>query len=386
VEEVMTNMKEMSDKQLIQQLLQLTDIKINGNQPWDIHIHDEQFYTRVIRQGVLGLGESYMDKWWDCQRLDIFFYKILQAELDTKVTIPFLLKIKYLFLGLINLQTKIRAKQVAAQHYDLGNDLFTTMLDTHMNYSCGYWKEAHTLEEAQIQKLELICQKLQLKPGMQVLDIGCGWGGFAHYAATHYGVNVVGITISEQQYEYAKRYCQDLPVQFRLQDYRDLLKQSPEQFDRIVSVGMFEHVGSLNYKTFMHIVHQALSKDGLFLLHTIGSGETYPLTNAWIHKYIFPNGVSPSIAQVGTAAEKLFVMEDWHNFGAYYDPTLMAWYENFTQGWDKLKMNPTYDERFYRMWSYYLLSCAGSFRARVNQLWQIVFSKKGVSNGYRAPR
>ncbi len=372
--------KKVSSKALAQQLLQSAGITINGSEPWDIQVHRDDFYDRVFQEGSLGLGESYMEKWWDCERLDIFFEKILRAKLDSVAKIPFSFYMRQLLAKVINFQSKHRAKEVAYTHYDLGNSLFTVMLDKYMIYSCGYWKEARTLEEAQQAKLELICQKLQLKPGLRLLDIGCGWGGLAKYAAEKYGVTVVGVTISQQQYDYAKEFCKDLPVTIYLKDYRDV----HEKFDRVVSVGMFEHVGHANYSTFMKIAHRALTDDGLFLLHTIGSNETSPMANEWILKYIFPNGMLPSIAQIAKTCEKLFVMEDWHNFGAYYDNTLMAWHENFAKQWDSLQTK--YDERFYRMWTYYLLSCAGSFRARVNQLWQVVFSKAGVPGGYIAPR
>jgi len=365
---------------IVQGLLQSVGITINGQAPDDIQIHNDNFYPRIIRQGAVGLGESYMEKWWDVQRLDNFFAKILRGNLESKISIPWRFKIKLLLANIINLQTKWRSKQVAEQHYDLDNDLFTAMLDKRMVYSCGYWKHATTLEQAQEAKLDLICQKLQLKPGMRLLDIGCGFGGLARYAAEKYQVSVVGVTISEQQYQFAKQYCQGLPVEIRLQDYRDI----HESYDSVVSVGMFEHVGHLNYRAFMQVAHRALADGGLFLLHTIGGNQLSSIPNEWICRYIFPNGVIPTIAQIGKSAEKLFVVEDVHNFGADYDKTLMAWYDNFKQHWDQLKTR--YDERFYRMWTYYLLCCAGSFRARTNQLWQVVLSKKGVLGGYQGVR
>lgn len=378
--EKMTSSGKTTAKNVVLELLEPTGIVINGTEPWDVQVHNEKFYSRVLRDGPLGLGESYMEKWWDCERLDILFEKILRAHLETKVEVPLQFKIQLLLAKFINFQTKQRSKQVAYKHYNLGNQLFMNMLDKRMIYSCGYFKNATTLDEAQEAKLELICQKLQLQPGQRLLDIGCGWGGLARYAAENYNVSVVGATISQEQYDYGQEYCKGLPIEIRLQDYRDI----NEKFDRVVSVGMFEHVGYMNYLTFMQVAHRCLVDDGLLLLHTIGSNEESLFANAWISKYIFPNGNLPSIAQIGKSAEKLFCMEDWHNFGAYYDPTLMAWNENFIRNWHKL--DTQYDERFYRMWTYYLLSCAGSFRARVNQLWQIVFSKKGVVGGYYAPR
>lgn len=362
-------MKSTNAQTIIADIIKPAGITLNGHAPWDLQIHHKDFYTRVLKEGSLGLGESYMDKWWDCERLDLFFDKVLWANLYDKVTVPFSYKLKIALSQIFNYQTKTRAKEVAVKHYNLGNDLFNAMLDERMIYSCGYWKDAKTLDEAQVAKLDLICQKLQLSPGMHVLDIGCGWGGLARYAAEKYGVSVVGLTISKDQCDYAQQNCQGLPVEIQLKDYRD----ATGSYDRIVSVGMFEHVGNKNYLEYMQIAHRLLKEEGLFLLHTIGIDETALFVNEWTTKYIFPNGMLPSIAQVGKAAEKLFHMEDWQNFGTYYDKTLMAWHDNFVRHWGELQ--PTYGERFYRMWTYYLLSCAGSFRARNNQVWQIVFSK-----------
>ena len=265
---------------------------------------------------------------------------------------------------------------VGKEHYDVGNDLFIKMLDKRMTYSCAYWKDASTLDQAQEAKLDLICRKLYLKPGMKILDIGCGWGSFAKYAAEKYGVNVVGITISQQQLDLAKQLCQGLPITLRFQDYRDV----NETFDRIVSVGQMEHVGYKNYRQYMQMVQRCLTDEGMFLLHTIGSSKTTKVVDPWIEKYVFPNGQLPSAEQLTRAANGLFIFEDWHNFSADYDKTLMAWHRNFITHWDELKSN--YDQRFFRMWSYYLLACAGGFRSREMQLWQIVFVKKGIPGGY----
>jgi len=373
----------MSAKRIISytnELLKSAGIHLNGNNPWDIQIKNQHFYSRVLKSGSLGLGEAYMDQWWDCQQLDQFFERLMSARIEEKIRINKWALVKTLIPQLINFQTKKRSMEVGKRHYDIGNDLFEHMLDKRMNYTCGYWKYADNLDDAQLDKLELTCQKLMLKPGMRVLDIGCGFGAFAKYAAKKYRVNVVGITISKEQYEYAQWNCYHLPVEIRFQDYRDV----NEKFDRIVSLGMFEHVGQKNYQHYMRIAHRCLNDDGLFLLHTIGSNISRFSCDAWIAKYIFPNGMLPSIAQIGQASEDLFIMEDWHNFGADYDKTLMAWYDNFDKHWDDLK--DKYDERFYRMWRYYLLSCAASFRVRDIQLWQIVFSKTGVQGGYQVPR
>jgi len=364
----------------IQPLLESADIQINGSRPWDIQVYDDRLFERVIRKGSLGLGEAYMDKWWNAEALDRFFYKVLQAELDEKVMYKPVVILEYLKSLLTNRQSKRKAFEIADNHYNIGNRLYRTMLDKRMVYTCGYWQDADTLDEAQEDKLELVCQKIGLQEGQRVLDIGCGWGSFAKYAAENYGAEVVGITVSDEQVQLGREQCKGLPVEIRLQDYREI----NEPFDHIVSLGMIEHVGSKNYRTLMQVVHRCLKDEGVFLLHTIGSNRSVHTTDPWIEKYIFPNSHLPSTRQLALASEGLFVMEDWQNFGPYYDKTLMAWYQNFENHWDELKSN--YSERFYRMWEYYLLSCAGSFRARKNQLWQIVFSKQGISGGFIPPR
>ena len=370
----------MKYKKILEGLLKGTGIRINGNNLYDIQVHDERFYKRVLTQGSLGLGESYMDGWWDCQKLDELFYRILYSGIENKAKKNLVFLFTISLARIFNMQSKKRAFRIGEKHYDLGNELFKNMLDKRMVYSCAYWKNAHTLDEAQEAKLDLICQKLELQPGMKILDIGCGWASFAKYAAEKYKVKVVGITVSKEQVELGKTLCRGSSVEIRLQDYRDV----KEKFDRIVSVGMFEHVGYKNYQTYMKVAHRCLKDDGLFLLHTIGKNKSSVFTDSWMNKYIFPNGMLPSIKRIGSVIEGLFVMEDWHNFSAYYDKTLMAWYNNFEKNWEEIRSD--YDERFYRMWKYYLLSCAGSFRARKNQLWQIVLSKKGVLGGYRSIR
>ncbi|MES2226113.1 MAG: cyclopropane fatty acyl phospholipid synthase [Patescibacteria group bacterium] len=370
----------MAFKNQIQKLLDKAGITINGSNPWDIQVHDERFYGRVIRQGLLGLGESYMDGWWDVPELDQFFYKAIRAQLEGEVQPWWQRMLERSIQRFFNLQSRARAFQVGEQHYDIGNDLYTRMLDSRMVYSCGYWKDAKTLDEAQEAKLDLICRKIGLKDGQRVLDIGCGWGSFAKFAAEMYGAHVVGLTISVEQAKLAQEVCAGLPVEIRVQDYRDL----NERFDHIISIGMFEHVGYKNYREYMEMAHRCLAPDGFFLLHTIGGNESGTGADPWTQKYIFPNGMLPSVSQIGRSIEGLFVMEDWHNFGAYYDTTLMAWNENFQAAWPDLEKK--YGERFKRMWQYYLLIFAGSFRARADQLWQVVLSPKGVPGGYTSVR
>lgn len=365
---------------VVQDLLAPADVVIGGDRPWDLRVHEPRFYRRVMGGGVLALGESYMDGWWDCDALDQFAYRVLRAGLRNAARASPRAKLLALVAMVINRQSRRRAFKVGERHYDLGDDLFEIMLDGRRTYSCAYWKNATTLDRAQEAKLDLICRKVGLKPGQHVLDIGCGWGSFIGYAAEQYGATATGITISRNQAEYARERFTSLPVHVRLMDYRAL----EGTYDHVVSVGMFEHVGAKNYRTFMEVAHRCLADDGLVLLHTIMSNRTGHTIDPWTEKYIFPNSMLPSPQQIGAAAEGLFIIEDIHNFGAYYDPTLMAWYRNFEEGWPRIAGR--YGERFYRMWRYYLLMSAGSFRMRRNGLWQVVLSKSGVPGGYESVR
>lgn len=362
------------EKEIVTELLRGAGVEIGGGNKYDINVLNEGFYKRVLVQGSLGLGESYMDGWWECEELDEFFNRILRARLERKVRswkiIPYLVK-----AAVLNAGSQRKAFFVGKRHYDIGNNLYKAMLDKRMVYTCGYWKTAKTLDDAQEAKLDLVCKKVGLKPGMKVLDIGCGWGSFAKFAAERYGVEVTGVTVSKEQAELGRVLCKGLPVDIQLKDYRDV----EGEFDAIVSIGMFEHVGHKNYRTYMKKAHSLLKDDGLFLLHTIGGNKSTVATDPWIDKYIFPGGMIPSVGQIGKSVEDLMVMEDWHNFGTDYDKTLMEWFYNFDAKWNVLKTD--YGDRFYRMWKYYLLASAGSFRARKNQLWQIVFSKY-PSGGY----
>lgn len=369
-----------SSQQFIYNLLRQADIIVDGSQPWDIRVNNPELFDRVIAQGTLALGESYMDGWWECEALDQFFYKIMRHRLyKTVCYTP--ATIRNTIKALINnRQNRKRASEVGRKHYDKDNLLFRLMLDKRMVYSCGYWQNSENLDDAQEAKLDLICRKLQLKPGMRLLDIGCGWGSLLRFAAEKYGVEAVGITISREQVHEGRRLCSGLPVQIHHQDYRDI----EGNFDAVVSVGMFEHVGYKNYQKFMEVVSRCLSEDGLFLLHTIAGNQTSLVCDPWFDKYIFPNGMLPSPSQLTSALEKRFIIEDWHNFGLYYDRTLMAWYKNFSTNWPRLKEN--YDETFYRMWSYYLLCLAGCFRARYLQVWQVILSPKCRREGYSSIR
>ncbi|NUO76546.1 MAG: cyclopropane fatty acyl phospholipid synthase [Lysobacter sp.] len=371
-------------------LLALADVRVDGDRPWDLQVDDERFYSRVIAQGSLGLGESYMDGWWRCASLDGMLLRLLRAHVDERVH-----GWSALFDGLrahlINLQSRKRALAVGERHYDLGNDLYQAMLGRRMVYSCGYWRDRsgaplQDLDAAQEAKLDLVCRKLGLTPGMRVLDIGCGWGEALKFAAERYGVSGVGVTISREQADYARALCAGLPVEILLQDYRDLGDDAlgGGRFDRVYSLGMFEHVGVRNYALYFDAARRALQPDGLFLLHTIGGNHSVTHTDPWIGKYIFPNSMLPSARQIAEAVETRFVIEDWHNFSADYDLTLQAWRDNVERAWPAL--DARYDERFRRMWRFYLSGAMASFRSRHAQLWQLVLSPEGVPGGYVAPR
>ncbi|MDD2336717.1 MAG: cyclopropane fatty acyl phospholipid synthase [Geobacteraceae bacterium] len=363
----------------IEKLFAPADIILNGNRPWDITVHNDNLYRQLLAHGSLGLGESYMDGWWDCEKIDEIVCRLFSRGVDRQVR-TWGMVVAAITARLTNSQSQARSFQVGTHHYDIGNDLYDRMLDSRMIYSCAYWKEADTLDAAQEHKLDLICRKLHLEPGQRLLDIGCGWGGMAQFAAERYGVEVVGITVSQEQAKVAQQRCSGMPVEIRFQDYRDL----HEPFDRIVSIGMFEHVGYKNYRTYMSVVDRCLRDDGLFLLHTIGGNTSVTTCDPWLERYIFPNGMLPSAVQITSAFEGIFILEDWHNFGPHYDTTLIAWWHRFEESWPDLSAR--YGERFYRMWRYYLLSCAGAFRARVNQVWQIVLTKERPCSCYRPAR
>jgi cyclopropane-fatty-acyl-phospholipid synthase len=366
----------------VRALFRQADIEFDGQRPFDIEVRHPRVFTEILRNGSLGFGESYMAGDWECTQLDEMASRLLAARLDQKPIGVAQLKLfaHWLRSRVINLQSLTRAFQVGEQHYDIGNDVFERMLDPMMIYSCGYWERAGNLAQAQQDKCEMICKKLQLSPGERLLDIGCGWGGLAAYAAVHYGVHVHGVTVSKQQAEFARDRCKGLPVTIGLKDYRLLTGT----YDKIVSVGMFEHVGEKNYTIFFDTVRRLLKPEGIFLLHTIGTEATAGVTDPWIDRYIFPNGKVPNGSEIVSAIRGRLMLEDWHNFGPDYDRTLMAWASNFSARWPEIKAR--YGGRFFRMWRYYLLGCAGYFRARQGQLWQLVLTRPDRTCAYRSFR
>jgi cyclopropane-fatty-acyl-phospholipid synthase len=372
----------MDAKGILHNLIRPAGVEFNGARPFDIHVHDPRFYGRVLRHRTLGLGESYMEGWWDCDDLPELFYRIATSGLDSRLSRSTAMVLAGIKAQLLNLQSRRRSATVAERHYNISTDMYRSMSDRWITLSCGYWRHASTLDEAQEAKLDLIVRKLRLTARDRILDIGCGFGAFARFAAERYGCTVVGVNVSAEQVRWARNLSAGLAVEFHVNDYRELDGYwDGRPFDAVVSSGMFEHVGHKNHRIYMQVVDRVLKPNGLFLLHTIGSNVSSTTNDPWFDRYIFPNGLLPSVRHIGAAIEGLFVMEDWHNFGRDYEKTLLAWYTNFDRAWAGDRADP-----LFRMWRYYLLSAAGVFRSRTKQLWQIVLAKGGVPGGYVAVR
>ncbi len=370
------------DTSRLHDVLSEADVQIGGDRPQDIQVHVEpnKLYRRVIAQGKLGLGESYMDEWWDANELDVFIETVIRANLQQRIEWSRYDIWAIIIAVITNQQNRRRSKRVARMHYDLSDVLPDGILDPYNQYTCAYFDGTDQLDVAQEKKLDLICRKLKLQKDDRVLDIGCGWGGFAKYASEHYGCNVTGISISEEQIRYAQRFCKDLPVDIRMCDYRDL----DGEYDKVLTCGMIEHVGYKNYRRLFKVIHKHMADDGLYLLHTIGSNESVKTNDPFLEKYIFPDGMVPSVEQIDRARAGLFSLQDVQNLAAHYSPTLLAWHRNFQSNWGDISKH--YDERFRRMFEFYLLYCAGGFRAGNLQHWQMVFAKQGQVIDYRGDR
>jgi cyclopropane-fatty-acyl-phospholipid synthase len=353
-------------------LLKRAGITIGGPDPWDIQVHDERVYVRALRDGTLGVGESYVEGWWDCPAIDQMFERVTRAQLDVVLSESWVLLANAVKARVLNLQAS-RPFEVGERHYDIGNDLYQAMLGRHMVYTCAYWKNTDNLDDAQGAKLDLICRKIGARPGMRILDLGCGWGGFAAFAAEHYGASVVGYTISREQCAWAKEQHAKLPVDIRLDDYR----QATGSYDAVVSIGLMEHVGPKNYRAYMQLAARCLTPGGIVFIHTIGGQEPRAQIDPWYHKYIFPNAVIPTLGQLTSAMDRILVIEDVHNVGPHYDRTLMAWWENFERAWPALRAR--YGDPFYRMWKFYLMTSAAQFRARALNLFQIAATTIGTA-------
>jgi cyclopropane-fatty-acyl-phospholipid synthase len=368
---------------LFESLLKGTGVQIGGGQPWDITVNRDRLYRRALR-GSLGIGEAYIDGDWDCPALDELFRRVLSASKLNSPLLRTARALKVLQSRLTNLQTRHRSRAVAEEHYDIDHRMYALFLGPWNQYTCCFFDGTDDLEQAEVIKLEMLCDKLELQPGDRLLDIGCGWGGFAKYAAATRGCEVTGISLSTEQINYARQYTRGLPVTIQQLDYRDLPRSGLPPFDKISIVGMIEHVGYRNYETLMRVVHEMLKPDGLFLLHTIGNCERTTVVDPWMEKYIFRNSMAPSMDQLAAATEGCFVVEDWENYGHYYVPTLRAWYDRFNANWDRIRSLKTaraFDERFRRMWNYYLMSSKAAFEVEQLHLWQLVMTRRGSGRG-----
>jgi cyclopropane-fatty-acyl-phospholipid synthase len=370
-----------SAKRAVESLFASADIGFDGARPWDIRVHNQRLFRRILGGGSLGFGEAYMDGDWECAALDQLFDRVISARIGDRLGMTLPLAILMLTARLSNRQSVARSTEVADVHYDLPTDIHQATYDKRLTASCAYWKDAETLDQAQENKLELICRKVRLKPGHTVFDIGCGWGSFIGFAAERHGALCTGVTVSKEQVAYVKKRYAGLPVEPLLIDYRAY--HGPE-VDRVISVGMFEHVGAKNFREYFECARRLLKDDGIFLLHTIWENERHPVIDAWQDKYIFPNGDLPSLGEITSALEGLFVVEDIHNFGADYDRTLMAWNANFQS--HRAQMAARHGDRFCRMWEYYLLQNAGAFRCRHISVGQLVLTPHGLRGGYEAVR
>lgn len=383
----------MSGRKIIEGLCREADIVIGGSRAWDLQVYNEAFYDRVLSDGSLGIGEAYMQGWWDADDLYVFFERIMpHGQAAKEKNVGWRTALAFCKAKFLNVQTRKQSRQLADTHYNLSNELFESMLGPSMAYSCGYWHNASDLTAAQIAKFDMICRKLQLQRGERLLDVGCGWGGFAKYAAETYGVQVVGLTVAREQAVYAQKICDGLPISIVCCDYREFdCADHGGPFDKVASIGMIEHVGYRNYRTLLAKIAGSMREGALFLLHTIGSNTSMESADPWLTTYIFPGGVLPSMRQLGDAAEDLLVLHDLHNIGVHYTPTLRAWHENFEAYWHSADCSadrPSIwgsEDAFYRMWRYYLLSCAADFAVGDSQVWQLVYAKGHLPNGYLRP-
>ena len=353
-------------------ILSPIDVEIGGNRPWDIQVRDPRFYRRVLLEGALGLGESYMEGMWDCADLEELVYRFIRGGVERVVQLlPNVVGLN-LVANVLNRQTKTKSLRVAREHYDLDNDLFFNFLGKYHNYSCAYYRDTEDLDVAQLQKMNLICDKLGLTATDRVLDVGGGWGEIARHMATRHGCKVTSINISEEQMRYSREHCRGTSVDIVRRDYRDL----DGEYDKIAVIAMLSHVGYKNYRTMFETLHRHLVPDGIVLVETVGANVSLAHCNPWLDRYIFPGAQFPSIKQIAEAVEGLFVIEDIHNFGPSYTKTLRAWNANFQRNWPTLAKR--YDERTRRMFEFFFLTVAAFFRARDHQNWHLVLSRQGA--------
>lgn len=356
--------------------------KVGSDLPLRLNIHNPNTYDRILAFGTLGFCEAYMEGWWDeennnlVELIGLFHRSNVYAKARDNVTVALVLKVITQRLQTLPILIQNSRKNVQ-HHYDLGNDFYQHFLDPTMTYSCGYClREADSLEQMQLQKYELICKKLALQPGESLIDIGCGWGGMLIYAAERYGISGTGITLSVEQAKLARERIEQKRLGDRIKiviaDYREVTGQ----FDKFVSIGMFEHVGKGNFATFMQKASELLTPNGVGLLHTIVT-QNNERNGAWVDKYIFPGGYAPQLHELTQElwAAKLSVAH-CENLKPHYAETMTRWADNFMSNRTEIaSLNQSYDERFLRMWYLYLQSFEASFRYGGLHVYQLLFYK-----------
>jgi cyclopropane-fatty-acyl-phospholipid synthase len=358
-------------KKAVERILSTVDVRIGGSRPFDMQVHSDLFYKRVLLEGSVGLGESYMDGLWDCADLEELVFRFVESGIERRFRLlPGFVTMNALG-HLVNRQPRSLGERTS-RHYNTDNDLFASFLGKYKNYSCAFYEEGDDLDTAQLKKMDLICDELCLRPGENVLDIGGGWGEIAKHMASR-GCRITSINIADEQMRAAREHCKGASVDVVKCDYRDVAGT----FDKIAIIAMMSHVGHKNHRPLFETVHRHLAPDGLVFVDTVGSAVSLQNGNPWIDKYIFPGIVFPSIQQISRAVEGLFVIEAVRNFGASYVKTLRAWNANLRRAWPRLSHR--HDERTRRMFEFFFLTVAGFFRARDFQNWYVVLSPEGTT-------
>lgn len=348
-----------------------------------LQVVDKSAWYDIITKQNLGIAESYMHGKVEIDLVPFFTTLLNGTAIGTRRketsfvhVIDALNAPMQLSARLFNQQTRERSTRVTKQHYDAGNDLYEVMLGPSMSYTCAYWRNANNLDEAQTAKFDLVRRKLELRPGMKVVDLGMGWGTAAAYMHQHGNVDVTGVSLSEEQVKWAQAHLVKPGLRFIFSDYRDHC-DDPEYagaYDRVYSIGMLEHVGFHNHWSFFKCIKKLLKPDGLAVVHTIGEPDPVPVMDPFLDTYIFPGAVIPALSGLTSAFENDFILEDFQNFGHDYSKTLAAWHINAQKFFEK---NPgAYSQEFQRMWNYYLKICEVLFDLRINQLWHFVLSPR----------
>lgn len=352
----------------------------------------KSFFRKVYANPSLGLAESYfLDHAWVCDDLVGLIDRIMKADLLSKLSL--VMKLRLVLKSLPQffktwVFNKVRSKpyEIGQQHYDKGNSLYKEMLGSDdMTYSCGLWDDADDLKQAHLNNFDRACQNMKLKPGMKVLDVGCGNGSFLKYAAEKYGIEGVGITVSEEQAKFAREFCEDLSIKIMVRDYRELGEEFFGYFDAIASFGMFEHVGPRNHQTYFKMISKYLKPGARFFFHTIANFKKAIFLDPFIFKWIFPSSYVPTIKQVLNAAKEYFIHIETYDVKAEnYAKTLAVWYKRFKDGWESKLRHLYYDkvmqgDSFYKMWCYYLASCQALFKVNGKYVLQVVFEKNKLN-------